>query len=315
MRILLTGITGNLGHELASDLVKRGHSVVSLIHPRRYQDKSVSKLACSEILYADLLDDNEPKLDIKVDGILHSAGVVNFMQSQQANTKMMKNIIKLAKKLEVPIYHISTAFVYRPHEGNAKFNNMYEEDKWHAEQLLLKSGVPFSIFRPSVLMGNSKTGKIQNFSGYYLVLAAFIKAVKLSKQEGQILRFPRLLGVSDIITVDQAAKSINALIDENKRGEYFVCNPEPPSAQWVLDTTMDILGLRNQIDNVDCGFEEFGKMKLSQAEHELYRFGSHFYPYWSMSHGFPKTVCSDNLVTKDYLSKAIKYYKKTVNTK
>ena len=38
------------------------------------------------------------------------------------------------------------------------FKNIYEETKYDAEKMVRESGLPFTIFRPSVLIGDSKTG-------------------------------------------------------------------------------------------------------------------------------------------------------------
>jgi len=55
------------------------------------------------------------------------------------------------------------------------FRNYYEETKWEAEKLVRESGLPFTIFRPSIIIGNSKTqdsqGERRMMYGYLLGIA------------------------------------------------------------------------------------------------------------------------------------------------
>jgi nucleoside-diphosphate-sugar epimerase len=53
-----------------------------------------------------------------------------------------------------------------------KFRNSYEATKWQGEQEVRQSGLPFVIFRPSIIMGNSRTfdpqGERRMIYGYML---------------------------------------------------------------------------------------------------------------------------------------------------
>ena len=84
--------------------------------------------------------------------------------------------------------HISTAYVAGKREGTMlerelamgqKFNNPYEQVKMEAESLIeqAKTQLPITIFRPSMVMGHSKTGWINSFNVLYgpIKLAYFAK--------------------------------------------------------------------------------------------------------------------------------------------
>src|SRR3989338_2243719 len=140
MKTLLTGITGNLGYEIASDLARRGFVVVPIVRPSR---ESISDF--EEVVYSDLTGADDIEFDGTADCIVHCAGIVHFRNAGNANEQMMLKVVSLAQRLKIPLYFISTAFVYRPVGENDAFNNSYEKDKWQAEQILIKSGVPHAI--------------------------------------------------------------------------------------------------------------------------------------------------------------------------
>jgi nucleoside-diphosphate-sugar epimerase len=77
--------------------------------------------------------------------------------------------------------HVSTAYVAGTNPGpiaeddmpaRNKFRNGYEATKWQAEQLVRQSRLPFVIFRPSIIMGDSRTfdpqGERRMIYGYML---------------------------------------------------------------------------------------------------------------------------------------------------
>src|SRR3989344_5110054 len=109
MKILLTGITGNLGYEVARDLMSRGIIVVPIIRRPERQDAILDlKGRFKEIVYGDLLGDDDMKFPGDVDCIVHCAGVVHFRDTRSANEKMTLKVIDMAQKLKIHAYLIST---------------------------------------------------------------------------------------------------------------------------------------------------------------------------------------------------------------
>lgn len=315
MKVLLTGITGNLGYEVAHDLIQRGITVVPVIRrPARQEVILDLKGQFKEgVVYGDLLGDAPIKYSGDADCIVHCAGVVHFRDTRSANEKMTLKVIDIAQKLKIPVYLISTAFVYRPISASNVFNNSYEEDKWKAEQALINSDIPYTIFRPSILTGNSQTGKIQNFSGYYMGISAFLSAMEGSRKEHKV-RFPRLSGLINMIPVDQAAQSMGNIIENRQSGLFYITTPNPPVFDWVLEESLDFFRAKDRLEFMDCSFEEFGKLELSDQEKKLYKSSVHFYPYWSINYDFPASVCADNLIDTKYLEKILKYFQQSNNS-
>ena len=306
MKTLLTGITGNLGYEVSLGLERRDIAVIPCVRPGKKE--ALNPKEFETVVECDLMEGGDIEFSGGVDCITHCAGVVSFRGAGDKNEQMARKIIKLAEKLTVPIYFVSTAFVYKPSGGHG-LNNDYEKDKFNAEQLLMASNIPHAIFRPSVLTGNSHTGEIRNFSGYYLIVRAFLAAIHKAKAKNRTLRFPRMAGESDMVPVDHAAESIGQAIQENRREILYITNPTPPRSEWVLDETLNFYGIHDSVTIMDISFEEFGKLNLTNEEDALYRLASHFNPYWSMEYSFPQSVCTKNVVDHDYLTRALTFFR------
>ena len=313
MKALLTGITGNLGYEVSLDLVQRGVAIIPCVRPGRTDVLLTHPTKFEHIVECDLAENDIDFLG-DVDCIIHCAGIVHFREAHNKNEEMMHRIVVLAEKLNVPVHFVSTAFVYRPDGNTTSFNNRYEQDKFNAEQVLVKSGVPHSIFRPGVLTGHSHMGELRNFSGFYQIARAFVSAIQSAKIKNQALRFPRMLGESDMVPVDQAAAGIGKAICNNRLETLYVTNPAPPRSEWVLDETLRFFNLRDSVKILDVSFQEFGGLDLTEEEAALHRVSQHFSPYWSMDYAFPSSICEGNLITHDYMVKALTFFRDSENS-
>ncbi len=124
--------------------------------------------------------------------IFHCAASVNLGKDPYGTTYIdnyqgTKNMLALAKKLGVKSYHqVSTAYVAGKAEGtvyedelipNIEFNNSYEKSKYNAEKLVRNSGLAFTIYRPSIVVGRIRDGKIRKPLAFYKILE-FLGIVK-----------------------------------------------------------------------------------------------------------------------------------------
>jgi nucleoside-diphosphate-sugar epimerase len=311
VKVLLTGITGNIGHEVALELRGRGVKIIPLVRGDKVASLNSLTVPFENIVESDLVSGkDEITLPVDIDAIVHTAGVVRFDSADHQNEKMMERIVALAKTAHVPVFAVSTAYVYRPQGAEKLFNNGYEADKHQAEEVLIASGIPNTILRPAVVTGHSKTGAIQNFNGYYKVVAAFVSAALEAKANKRKARFPFMPGESQLVPVDQVAQSITKCIVESKIGEVlYVTNPAPPSSEWVLQETLSYFGVADQIQILPLSFQEFAALPLTPEENKLAEFAKYFAPYWSLDYSFPPSVCAENLINREYVHKILKWYK------
>lgn len=308
MKILLTGITGNLGIELSQELRKKGHDIYALIRNENYvSNRDVV------VLTGDLVKGIDVEvIPDDIECIIHCAGDVRFDSDGKTNLKMTETVIKIATKIHAPIVYISTAFLYRQKECFSPRNN-YEDDKFKSEEALRNSGVRHIIARPSVLTGNSIDGSIKNFTGYYTMVDYFIKVYEMAKTKNYKIRFPRLVGNSNIIPTNIAAESIVGILDE---GVYdssirYISNPEPPSAQWLLNETLSCLGIKDGFEIINMSFSDYLNLSDKKKEEELLcHLGLYLSQYWALDYNFPKPFTSKFNITEDYVRNILSFYKR-----
>ena len=119
--------------------------------------------------------------------IIHAAANTKFhlplKMAHSVNYNGTKNIMSFAqfakRKAQLRrVAHISTAYVSGNRTGiiyeneieaGQKFSNNYEQTKFESEQYVrnLMGDIPITIFRPSIIVGDSKTGKTTCFNVLY----------------------------------------------------------------------------------------------------------------------------------------------------
>jgi long-chain acyl-CoA synthetase len=130
------------------------------------------------------------ELASRVTHIIHAAANVRFRQpleeARRINVGGTRNVMALARlarsagRLE-RIAHVSTAFVSGDRQGiiaeddlgcGQGFSNTYEQSKYEAEVWLRQTGqdLPLVVFRPSIIVGDSKSGATSAFNVLYIPL-------------------------------------------------------------------------------------------------------------------------------------------------
>jgi len=184
VRVLVTGAAGLIGSAVAALLLARGHSVLGLVRsnpdlpagaePLR-GDVAAPHLGLDEARYK--------RLSGELDLVIHSAALTQFSAPVSSYTRVnvegVRNILALCAQHGCPLLHISTAYVCGDAEGevwedrpaaSSGFANPYEESKATAERLVelaRAAGMPITIARPSVVMGEWRSGAIAEFSDVY----------------------------------------------------------------------------------------------------------------------------------------------------
>lgn len=142
-------------------------------------------------------------------------------------------------------------------EHNAGFRNYYEETKYLAEIEAenLKKEVPTTIFRPSVVVGDSKTGETAKYDGIYYVIFYYRK-------------FPALLRIFNVgnekvrlnvVPVDFVVEGIAALSkDEKAVGKTIaLADPNPLTTKEICDAIIQALTGRKSVITPPPAFIEW----------------------------------------------------------
>ncbi len=190
--ILLTGASGFVGQLMAAVLLARNDDLQLFLPYRTHHSESdlanqilerardlnpkanLSKTRLIMKPVSNLLDLLEMEDELRGAGIreiIHSAGSVSYDDEEtllSVNVELTKHLVNLAKKLDVKRFiYISTAFscgfgrklVYEDLHPEPTFDpTLYTKTKRQTENLIIKSGVPYVIMRPSIVIGDSKTG-------------------------------------------------------------------------------------------------------------------------------------------------------------
>lgn len=126
----------------------------------------------------------------RLDSVFHLAAVYDLAVTAEfahkvnvLGTRHMIAFAKAAKHFS-RFHHVSTAYVSGTCEGVFKetdldrgqgFKNHYESTKFESEMDVVASGLPYSVYRPGVVWGDSRTGETAKFDGPYSVMGAMEK--------------------------------------------------------------------------------------------------------------------------------------------
>jgi thioester reductase-like protein len=153
--------------------------------------------------------------------VIHCAAAVRFDQpleeARQSNLEGTRRVLELAKfaqKSGQPgrFNYVGTAYIAGKRRGiiyeqefthSRGFHNTYEQSKYEAEALVrqaMQDG-PVSIYRPSIIIGNSRTGETSNFKAFYWPIRAYAL--------GQMKVLPGLASCRiDLVPVDYVASAV-----------------------------------------------------------------------------------------------------------
>ncbi len=189
-----------------------------------------------------------------------------------ANLAGTRNVLDFCAATGATLYYISTAYVCGKRTGLVRedellcgqgFRNAYESSKAQAEAMVQDwmRDHPGIVFRPSILLGDTRTGIALAFQGFYkLAWALWILKERLAAHTGKagaaladvILRLPILLPCLsanvglNVVGVDHVTA---LLVELHRRPEalgrtFHLANPRPPTLQSLVELTSLLLGVR-----------------------------------------------------------------------
>jgi thioester reductase-like protein len=116
----------------------------------------------------------------RVDAVVHAAAVTVFNRKDGSldatNVEGTRRVLQFAADAHAPVYHISTAYLHPTYDAASPRSAVgYAVSKRAAEDVVRASGVPQMILRPSIVVGDSRTGAISDFQGIYQVADAMFQ--------------------------------------------------------------------------------------------------------------------------------------------
>lgn len=345
--LVLTGATGFLGSHLMSAFLARGYDLFILGRPQNgtgLTDRIMRHLAwfgsghadfSPHVVEADLL---KPRLGLASHNyraicrtrpvIVHCASQTSFSDrdrqaSIDANIGALRGITDLARDSDSSaLHHISTAYVtqtaqaisYETPVTRSDFANIYEETKTAAEKVIMsecsRQGIPYTIIRPSIVYGDSTTGRANYFNALYYHVRA-LKIIRdiyrkdIDEYEGRrsrgfgiyyypdgSLRLPLRIflpckGNLNLIPINFFTEIMLSIIENPRCGSiYHVTNDIPKSIEEIAGYCEKFLKIQG-IRVVYGDFTDEGD--LNPPEEIFNRLARPYLPYLSDTRIFDRT--------------------------
>jgi len=324
-RILLTGGTGFLGSHLAAELLRSGYRIFLLARPLKQQraDERVAKILDWFGIEPEVrrnlqvVEGTIEKPGLGLDGdtlsdclentfeVIHCASNTGFAERKRpeveaANIEGLGNVLEFASRSNcVFFHHLSTAYVAGRREGLCReelvdaddFTNVYEETKARGERLVSDhcraAGIRLNIYRPSIVYGDSRTGRSLLFNALYYPVktAVFLKdlyaadilkrggrkaaAMGVRRESDGSLYLPIRLEVEsaegiNLIPIDHLVAAFTAILDDSLEGGIFhVVNARQTAMGDLIDYTRRLFNIRG-IE--PCRPEDFGARPRNALE-------------------------------------------------
>ena len=262
MKVLVTGVGGQLGFDVMNELAKRGHEGIG--------SDILSEITNSEMEYVqmDITDENAVNeiIDkINPDAVIHCAAWTavdaaedeeNIEKVRAINVKGTENIAKACKKIDAKMMYISTDYVF-----DGQGTTPWEPD--------CKDYAPLSVYGQTKLEGELSVAN--NLEKYFIVRIAWVFGINGNNFIKTMLnvgkKYDTVRVVNDQIgtptyTYDLARLMVD-MIESDKYGYYHATN-EGGYISWY-DFTCEIYKQAGYTTNVvPVTTEEYGLSKATR---------------------------------------------------
>jgi thioester reductase-like protein len=325
--VFLTGATGFVGREILSRFLARDDRPVFALVRADNDDDAAGRLPAHERLTAVAGDIEQPGLGLapgtrerlrrEVTTVLHCAASVSFEmsleESRSVNVEGTRRMVELARscpRLERFTY-ISTAYVagepgrlFREDElaVGQQFRNPYERSKFEAELALRRdgAGLPLQILRPSIVVGDSATGRTSSFNVLYGPLKAYAR--------GKVPAIPaRRSAPVDIVPVDYVADRAHELATNGPNGTFhLVAGRNATTVGRLLEMSSEELGRSEPAVLPPRVYRRWVHPWLRRKYRGLRRMEVYF-PYFSMRVRFDDRRLGPGPKVESYFHRLVRY--------
>jgi nucleoside-diphosphate-sugar epimerase len=283
------------------------------------------------------------RLAASTDEVWHCAASLSFADEDRdeifrMNVGGTEHLLKFVERTPSRrLQHVSTAYVAGDRTDIAKeteidvgqtFKNAYEESKCRSELMVAQAHrdgrIRASVYRPSVVIGDSKSGRVTHFHGVYAFIRGLwsaISRIRRRSPHAEIIHLPlRVLGSREttlnFVPIDYVVDGMLTIAsdDSSVSQTYHLTNPVPtPNTLW-LPQICRLLG----IDGVELVDEQSFLAKPMTKMEALFQKQMAF--YYMYLQGEPRFDCTNTLsalrgsgiecpvVNGDFIDKMIGWY-------
>jgi nucleoside-diphosphate-sugar epimerase len=244
--------------------------------------------------------------------VFHLAAIYDLAVSRELATRVnlegTKNVNDFVSSLRnLKRYnYISTCYVAGKRQGIIRedeleheqgFRNNYEETKYLAEMEVekLKSDLPVTIFRPSVVVGDSESGETTKYDGIYYLIHYLRKAPFLLRAINVGNKTVKL----NLVPVDFVVNAIAELsMDEAAKGKTIaIADPEPLSTGELFDAiALEMTGRKSEFTPSPKLVEWFLSKPISPTITGL---PIHGVPYFFIEQTYDTSIADELLAAHD----------------
>ncbi|MFC5289032.1 SDR family oxidoreductase [Actinokineospora guangxiensis] len=254
----VTGATGFLGRRLVERLLARpGTTAVHVL----VRARSLPKLPAGDQRVVPVVGDlREPGLGLDplppVDHVVHLGAVYDLTaaaaDNQAVNVGGTANAVDFAASAGARLFHhVSSVAVAGDHRGRfterdfdlgQRHHSPYHATKFAAEKLVrAQDRVPYRIYRPAAVVGDSRTGEMDKVDGPYYFLPAIARLARLPRALPLVLPD---LGATNVVPVDYVVEAMAHLMHveaPNGTTYHLTHNGRQPTTE-VYNAFADALG-------------------------------------------------------------------------
>ena len=235
------------------------------------------------------------RLAEQVRTIVHSAASVSFTlpieEAREINLEGTRRMLDFAELAQARggldrYGHISTAFVAGTHTGGfcerdldvgQSFHNTYERSKFEAEQLVRsRTELPFTIMRPSIVVGDQTNGWTAAFNVLYWPLRAFAR--------GLFTAVPAVPSAPvDVVSIDYVADAVHALCGpDGGAGLTYHLTAGPNASTMGEIASLASRYFRRPLPKVLSPADWAKRPVCGAAEESALKAGMAYFPYFSL---------------------------------
>ena len=298
---LLTGATGLLGSYLLRDCLRKGHRLAVLVRPTKREsgrERIESILSrCEAELRTTLprpvvIEGELTEADLGMDdaglrwisrhccSVIHNAASLTFRgngrqgEPWHTNVNGTRRVLDLCRDAGIRQFHyISTAYVCGLREGRVLETeldvgqtpgNDYELSKIEAEKLVRAAHWldPPTVYRPSIIVGDSRTGYTATFHGFYaLVKVAHTLVSRMARGSTAGRLLVQGLGLSgkeckNLVPVDWVSAVFTRIFSrpEHHGRTYHLTSRRPPPVTLVADVVQHAVEEYSELADEDDAF-------------------------------------------------------------
>ncbi len=228
MRYVVTGGTGFIGRRIVSRLLEHQPDAQVWVLVRRRSLGRFERLALEWGERVKPLVGELPELDLAeqviselgpVDHLVHCAAIyditVGEAEQRAANVDGTRAVVALAQRLGATFHHVSSIAVAGDFRGEYTEDDFdvgqalptpYHQTKFEAEALVRDTpGLRYRIYRPAVVVGDSRTGEMDKIDGPYYFFGVLAKLAVLPSFTPMMLPDT---GRTNIVPVDYVADAL-----------------------------------------------------------------------------------------------------------